>query len=259
MRSVSPGVWHIPYAPAKLPIGVRMPIASTVLRLPDQTLVLYSPGAIDDSQAAELAVLGEVAHIVAPSLLHHLYVGDAAKRWPSATVHGAPGLAAKRPDVTFHRELGRDVEPAWRDAIEVELVGGAPRLNEAVLFHRPSGSFACADFVFNITKPPNLATRLLLAMTGTGGRELRQSRVWRFAVKDRAATRASVDRILEWPITRILPVHGEAIDIDVARFAPKLVRSYGYPPTLHQAALPSGTAPPFDPALHEPSRHDEAR
>ena len=59
-------------------------------------------------------------------------------------------------------------------------------------------------------------------------------------MKDRAATRASVDRILEWPISRVLPVHGEAIEIDVARLAPKLVRSYGYPPALHQAALPAG-------------------
>ena len=93
-----------------------------------------------------------------------------AKRWPRATVHGAPGLVAKRPDVKFHRELGRDVEPAWRDAIEVELVGGAPRLNEAVLFHRPSGSLPARTS--SSTSPSRRTSRrdLLLAMTGAGGR-----------------------------------------------------------------------------------------
>ena len=50
-----------------------------------------------------------------------------------------------------------------------QVIRGAPRLNEAVLFHRPSGTMSCADFVFNITKPPNIPTRILLAITGAGG------------------------------------------------------------------------------------------
>lgn len=251
MRTVAPGIWHIPYAPVKLAIGVRLPIASTVFRLPDHTLLLYSPGDIDDIQAKELGVLGEVAHIVAPSLHHHLYVGDAAKRWPRAKVHGAPGLAAKRPDIKFHRELGRDVDPAWGDAIDVEVIGGTPKINEAVLFHRPSGTLSCADFVFNVTRPANVMTRFVLALAGTGGRELRQSRVWRIYVKDRGMAHASVDRILGWPIAHVLPVHGEAADIDAERLATRLVHAYGPMP------MPRLPAPP--PPSHEPARHDEAR
>ncbi len=255
MRTVAPGIWHIPYAPVKLFGGVRMPISSTVFRLPDRTLLLYSPGDIDEIQAKELAVLGEVAHIVAPSLLHHLYVGHAAKRWPQAKLHGAPGLAAKRPDIRFDCVLGRDPDPAWGDAIDIEIVGGAPSLNEAVLFHRPSGTLSVADFIFNITKPANLATRFVLAMTGTGGRELRQSRLWRLAVRDRPAARTSIDRILGWPIAHILPVHGEAADIDVAHLAPRLARSYGAHPAPRLVAPPAAMPPPLD----QPARHDEAR
>ncbi|NVB76916.1 MAG: DUF4336 domain-containing protein [Kofleriaceae bacterium] len=254
MRTVAPGIWHIPYAPVKLFGGVRMPISSTVFRLPDRTLLLYSPGDIDDIQAKELAVLGDVSHIVAPSLLHHLYVGHAAQRWPQAKLHAAPGLAAKRPDIKFHRELGRDPDPAWGDAIDVEVVAGTPSFNEAVLFHRPSGTLSVADFVFNVTKPANFATRFVLAMTGTGGRELRQSRLWRFAVKDRAAARGSIDRILAWPIQHVLPVHGEAIDIDASRLAARLGRSYGAMPVVQ---LPAGTLP-MQPLGQSP-RHDEAR
>lgn len=250
-RSVAPGIWHIPYAPVKLPIGVRLPIASTVFRLPDNTLLLYSPGDIDDIQAAELNVLGEVSHIVAPSLMHHLYVGHAAERWPHATLHAAPGLAEKRTDLKFHRVLGGEPDPAWGGAIDIEIVGGAPNYNEAVLFHRPSGTLSVADFVFNVTKPANLATRFVLAMTGTGGRELRQSRVWRFAIKDRAAARQSIDRILSWPIRHVLPVHGEAIDIDAARLAIRLGHAYG--------AIPAVNAGMLSPPLDQPPRHDEAR
>src|SRR5882757_9790761 len=105
MIPIGPDIWHVPAAPVRLPGGVRMPLASTVMRLADGSLVLYSPAAFDDGQVAQLAALGPVAHIVAPSLLHHLHVQAAAVRWPDAIVYGAPGLAAKRGDLTLHREL----------------------------------------------------------------------------------------------------------------------------------------------------------
>jgi len=204
-----------------------MPLASTLVRLPDRSLLLYSPIAIDDALAADIAALGEVANIVAPSLLHHLYVADAAVRWPRAILHGVPGLAQKRADVTVQRDLDRELDPALRDTLAFEVIAGAPKLNEAVMFHRPSGTLACADFVFNVTQPENLRTRMVLAMMGVGGRRLAQSRVWRFAIRDRAAARTSIDRILRWPIARVAPAHGEVQAIDAATLAGKLSRAYG--------------------------------
>src|SRR5688572_14804381 len=91
---VTHDIWHVRAPALKLPGGVQMPIASTLLRLPDRTLVLYSPVPLDDTTATAIEALGEVAHIVAPSLWHHLYVTAAAERFPRAMIHGAPGLAA---------------------------------------------------------------------------------------------------------------------------------------------------------------------
>jgi hypothetical protein len=227
MKELAPDVWHVAGPPLRLPGGVRMPLASTVIRLPDRSLLVYSPVAFDAPAVAAIDALGEVAHIVAPSRFHYFWAGSAAKRWPGATVHGAPGLATKCKDATFHRELGGDVDAALRDVIELEVVGGAPRASEAVMFHRPSATLVCADFVFNVTEPANLRTRLVLAMMGAGGRRLAQSRVWKFLVRDRKATRASIDRILGWPIARIAPVHGAAIEMSSVDFAPRLTRSYG--------------------------------
>lgn len=226
MIQIAPDIWHVPLAPLKLPGGVRMPLASTVIRLPDRSLVIYSPGKLDDATAAAIEAEGEVRHIIAPSKLHHLYAGKAAERWPNAKLHAAPGLPDKRKDLTFHHDLGGPVE-AWRDVIDVEVFGGAPSLNEVVLFHKPSGTLVCADFVFNVTQPVNWQTRMVLALTGSGGREVRQSRFFTFGVKDRAAARASIDRILAWPIKYVAPVHGEHVAIDAATLAPRLSRSYG--------------------------------
>jgi hypothetical protein len=135
-------------------------------------------------------------------------------------VHGVPGVADKQPALKIDRELVGPVA-----GLEVELVGGAPSLNEAVVFHPPSGALVCADFLFNFV-PATFATRVVLAIVGAGG-ELRQSRVWWFAVRDRAAARASIDRILRWPIARVVPVHGEPCEIDAAGLAPRLSRAYG--------------------------------
>ena len=221
ITAVGSDVWQVAAPNLRLPLGLRMPVASPVIRLPDGSLVIYSPVAFDDAGAAAINALGDVRHIVAPSLYHHLYAKDAAARWPAARLHATPSLAAKRPDLTIHSTLDA-TDPAWRDVLDVQLIAGAPKLDEVVLFHRPSGTLACADFVFNVTQPANVMTRMVLAMTGTGGRELRQSRVWRFTAKDRAELRGSIERILTWPIAQVVPVHGEPCAVDAPTLASKL-------------------------------------
>ncbi|HSK05104.1 MAG TPA: hypothetical protein VK932_27835, partial [Kofleriaceae bacterium] len=111
--------------------------------------------------------------------------------------------------------------------VALELVGGVPELNEVVLFHRASGTLACADLLFHVTRPANLRTRIVLALMGAGGRRLAQSRAWAFLRKDRAAARASVARILAWPIARVAPCHGEPVEIDAAGLATRMSRLHG--------------------------------
>jgi hypothetical protein len=225
MQPIAENVWQVEGPDLRMPGGVWMPSRCTVFRLPDRSLVMYSPVAFGEDDAAAIAQLGEVAHIVAPSKWHHLAVGAAAARWPRATVHGAPGLRDKRPDLHIDRELGASFAPV----LDVEVVAGVPKLNEGVLFHRPSGTLACADLVFHITRPANLRTRLVLAMMGVGGGRLAQSRAWRFLRRDRAAARGSIERILAWPIARIAPCHGEPIEIDAAALATRFRRIWGGP------------------------------
>src|SRR5881392_161322 len=103
MTPIAPDVWHVPVEPLKYLRGaVRMPLASTVLRLPDGKVLIYAPGKFDDEQLGAIDALGEVAYIVAPNLFHHLYVKKSVERWPNAKVLGAPGLESKRKDLTFH-------------------------------------------------------------------------------------------------------------------------------------------------------------
>lgn len=236
--AIAPDVWRAEAPPLRMAGGVYMPVAATVVRLVDRSLAIYSPVAFSPPQLAAIDALGEVAHVLAPNLLHHLAVAPALARWPRATFHAPAGLAAKRPDLPRARPLEDARERAFDGALELAPIAGAPKLAETVAFDPRSGTLACADLVFHVTRPHNLRTRALLAMMGVGGRNLMQSRLWRLLVRDRPATRAALARVLAWPIARVAPSHGAVATITAAALAPRLRRAYGGAPPV---ALQAGT------------------
>ncbi|HWO23794.1 MAG TPA: DUF4336 domain-containing protein [Kofleriaceae bacterium] len=227
MDAIATDVWQIKSPDLRMPGGIMLPLSATVLRLADRSLLVYSPIAFDDAAAAAIDAAGEVAHIVAPNRLHHMYAAAAKARWPRAALYAAPGVTDKQPQLAVDHVLGDGAAAPWGEAVALELIGGVPKLSEAVLLHRPSGTLVCADLFFNITRHKNLRTRLALKLTGVGGGGLAQSRQWRWMRKDRAAAQASAARILEWPIARLLPCHGDPIEIDAAGLAPHMTRLCG--------------------------------
>ena len=62
LHALTDSIWHVttPHAFMGLHVGARM----TVVKLSSGGLLLHSPVPVDDALAAELAVLGEVTHIV---------------------------------------------------------------------------------------------------------------------------------------------------------------------------------------------------
>ena len=192
----------------RFPAGVVLPIRMVVVRLPDGGLTVVSPIPADDALAAEVAALGAVRYLVGPNLLHHLSLGPWRERFPGATLLGAPGLAAKRSDLPFAGSLA---EAPWGDALGAHLVEGAPRINEVVLHHAASSTLIATDLLFNIQRPANRRTAVVLALAGTR-RRLARSREWILLVKDRAAFDRSLDRILALPFDRVLMAHGDVVE-----------------------------------------------
>ena len=210
--TLADGVWT--FAPSQPVAGMILPLRMTVIRLVDGSLWLHSPTPLTDADAAEIDALGPVAHIVAPSKLHHMFAGDASRRWPQATLWVAPGLVAKRPDLAPHQLLSSDAP--WAAEITVEPIAGAAAFDEHVFFHRATGTLVVTDLLFNVHTPLNALTPWILRLTGTWDR-LAQSRVWWFAIRDRAAAAQSARRILGWPIQRMVPCHGDVLTEDTHR------------------------------------------
>jgi hypothetical protein len=212
LTELSPGVWsHEVTLP--LPLGVRMPLRMTVLRLPSGKVLVHNPVKLDDQLAEAIERCGPVAELAAPNLFHHLFLEPAARRWPTAAVRGPQGLAAKKKGLAFAGEFG-DVAPlSYEGVVETQPIHGAPGLNEVTFFHRPSGTLLVSDLVFNIREPDNGVTSLVLRMMGTRGR-LAASRWWRVGAKDKQGVARSLERVLAWDFTRVLMAHGDPLETD---------------------------------------------
>ena len=187
-----------------------MPTRMTALRFGSGGVALVSPVPIDDAMAAKIATLGEVWYLVAPNLLHHLYLAAAAARYPSARVLAPKGLVQKRPDLRIDAFLEAGLPSDLSDDVCAVRVEGAPDVDEVALFHAPSRTLVVTDLVFNVTRPRGLVAHIVLFLVGCHA-NLAQSRAWRFFVKDRAAAAASIRTLLALPFETLVVAHGEVV------------------------------------------------
>ena len=208
LRELAPGLWEVEQR--RRAGGAHQRFRMTVVRLADGRLWLYSPIELDDALAAQLANLGDVAHIVAPNRYHHLFAGGAKQRYPPAKLWAVAGLPEKRRDLAFDGVLPADAP--WGTELDTLVLTSVPRFNEAVFFHRASRTLICADFIFNIRSDDSFATRLIYRILGAYGRPA-QSWFFRRSIQ-RAAFAPQLERLLAWDIQRVCMSHGDVLDGD---------------------------------------------
>lgn len=207
LQRVTDDVWVVS-RPLRF-FGVQVGTRMTVVRLGDGGVWLHSPVPIDDALAAALAAIGPVRHIVAPNHLHHLFAGDAKRRYPEARLHVAPGLVQKRSDLEHDSILAPDVPPPWGTEILRHVVRGLRVLGEVVFFHVPTRTLVVSDLVFNFGRDAPWATRLFGRLTGTYGHVGCPLELRLFFISDEAAFGASIAAIAQWDFERIVVAHGD--------------------------------------------------
>lgn len=196
----------------------------TVVRLADSKILLHSPIAVDSDLVRRIGELGTVAYLVAPNRFHHLFVGEWQGAFPDAAVYVAPGLETKRSDLEIAAVLTDQSEAGWADEVDQIVVDGFPFANEVVFFHRASATLIVCDLAFNVGAGSPLLTRLAFRVGGAYGR-LSPTFLERLLVRNRAAFRSSLERILEWPFERVVVAHGEVSETGGRE---ELVRAYSW-------------------------------
>lgn len=209
MRSLADNLWVVerPLRFGGLPLGTRM----TAIRLDGGDLFLHSPVALDDDLTRDLLAAGTPRHAVAPNRFHHLFVGAYRNAFPGVQLYAAPGLPEKRRDLVFDEVLGADAPAAWAGQIEQEPFGGMPLVREVAFFHRGSRTLLLCDLAFHVGAEAPLLTRIAMRMMGAYGR-FGPTAAEKLLVRDRAAARASLERILAWDFDRVVVAHGAVLE-----------------------------------------------
>ena len=222
MQQLHSDVW-VTGSPLRF-IGVEVGARMTVVRMPDDRLLLHSPISASEALVREVQALGTVEYLVAPNKLHHLYVGEWQRMCPDAKTYVAPGLEIKRADLSVTGVLTNEPEAGWKGELDQVLVGGFQFANEVAFFHRASATLIVTDLAFNFGANSPPLTRAFIRLAGSYG-EVGPSLLERLLVRDRPAFRKSLERILEWPFERVVVAHG---DVSESGGRAELIRGYSW-------------------------------
>jgi hypothetical protein len=190
--------------------GFPYPTRMAVVRLESGNIWIWSPVGLDDQLRTEVEALGPVRHLVSPNKLHHLFLGDWTAAWPDARLYASPGLARRRPDLSFDAELNDRPEPAWKDQIDQVVVGGSVVMDEVVFFHRGSSTCLVCDLIQRHDPAAQTGWKgWLMRLDGLVGPDGSTPREWRTTFLNRRAARAAARRILSWRPERLIIAHGQ--------------------------------------------------
>jgi hypothetical protein len=192
-------------------LGIEMGTRMTVVRLADGGLFVHSPVRLDEATRRDLDGLGPVRAVVAPNRYHHLHVSTYFAAYPDARVFAAPGLPEKRCDLPFHEVLSDEAPPLWAGQLHQFVFRALPVLNEVIFWHASTRTLITTDLVSNIRHAEGLPARIFFWLDGTLGR-FNTSRMWRPLVRDRAAARVAINRLLMWDFDRVVLAHGDILE-----------------------------------------------
>lgn len=196
-------------------LGIPFTTRMTLVQLPGDEVWVHSPVSPTPARLDAVAALGRVTHLVAPNRFHHLAVPAWQEAFPDAVTWAGPGLSSRGLPLRVDRELEdlADEERPWGPDLEHALFLGTQVLPESVFFHRPSRTLLVTDIVQNHDPagetPFWRAVKRLNGILAPGGGVPRD---WRLTVRDRAAARRSLERILAWDFDRLILSHGLCLD-----------------------------------------------
>lgn len=151
-KKAAENVWIIDSGPIR-PLGMRLPIRMTAIRLADGGVLVHSPTEFDADLKRELEAIGPISHFVAPNSAHWTYLKAWQEHVPDAVTWAAPGLRRRRQVRRSGVRLDRVLKPHapdWPQEIVSVIVPGVGGFTEVALFHTPSRTLVLVDLVQNL-------------------------------------------------------------------------------------------------------------
>lgn len=190
----------------KMPL-MDLPVKSTCIQL-QEGRVLISPGS--NLAKDQLAPLNNLTDLIAPSLFHCAGVQKIRPIFPTARIWGVEGAKELKPDVGWTDKL---TPQSWKFQDELPMIqlGGIPKVNEVVFFHKESKSLIVADLCFNLVDASGFGSWLILNLFGTY-RKFAISHFFTRFIADRKAFEKSLSQIFELDFENLILSHGANVN-----------------------------------------------
>ncbi|KAF5349298.1 hypothetical protein D9756_009369 [Leucocoprinus leucothites] len=219
IREVAKNVWTFsrPFARfGVIPFGGR----STAIKMKDGGVWLLASTPLDEDTKSTLNNLGPVRFIVGADAVHHLFLGQYKKEYPSAKLIAPDAAHARLEDksLKFDGAWGRDppdTKYGFEDDIKSCYFDGFKN-KDVAFFHPDSKTLIEADLLLNL--PCN--EQYSKAKSGSGAIPfmnvnpwswLHPRIVWSLGV-DKEAMRRDAKTVASWDFERIIPCHGDTIE-----------------------------------------------
>lgn len=210
LKPIANDIWAIE-SEMKFPLGLRMPVRATVLRLSSGELMVVSPVKATAEDFAALRALGSVRYIVAPNCMHHLFLKKFAAEFAGAEVWGPHCLHDKRRDVAFKGTLSVHETMPWEKDVDMIVVKAKPPMvEEFVFYHRASKTAIVTDLLFHMQKFSRWSEALIARMNG-GYKKLAMTRIGKSIFNDRQSLHTAASHMLSWNPENLVVAHGDVI------------------------------------------------
>lgn len=196
-------------------LGLKIQTRTTIIRhTRTQKLWVHSPCALHPELEAELCTLGEIEHLVAPNLFHHLYFKQWSDRWPHSARWAPSGLTRKRTDLPSllsleSLEQDRSTE-GWPSSIRPFAIQGIPKSKEFVFYHEDSQTLICTDLLFYLPQAQGI-TGFYASLNGCKTQP-NQTALFKSLVKDRPRYHESLLPLFQLSIKRISLCHHQGFE-----------------------------------------------
>ena len=200
LKAVADRIWIID-GPAVTCRRVPLSTRATVVQLAGGGLWVHSPTGLTEALQAELAALGPVQHLVAPSWSHDCFFADWQAAYPQAKSWGVADGPQR-----FDQPLGG--EAIWSREIDHLVIEGSRKHREAAFFHRVSRTLIVADLIQSIetARLPAWA-RPLVWFSGCDDSDGKMPYGMRTAWQEEPLMRA-VEQMIAWGPHALILSHG---------------------------------------------------
>ena len=207
IEEVSDNLWRVQGTLEKMALKRVM----TIARLANGSLVIHNGIALEEESMRRIESWGTPAFIIVPNAYHRLDAPAYKARYPKAQLL-CPAGARKAVSQVVEVDRGCHELPA-DEAVRWEGLDGVNDAEGVLLVKSQDGTtLVFNDILFNMPHAPGLTGLIFRYITqSTGGPRVSRIVRW-FVIKDRAALRASLERLAETPnLKRIIVSHHRVI------------------------------------------------